>query len=811
MPRRTRLSTAELHERWSNAEEQRRLSEFLDLREFLLHCVIRADYTISDALNSAVLLSSYGDWLQRELGKKRVPTKEARLICFLEFFHLDVLVDLDRMEPVRLADAIGEELLKGRIQLPFVHGPDLYLKACDLFPDERYRLGNLDTTKLLEDMPIGVFHLGHWLSGPYGLLQSRERRSIPPTLSVPLQHCHDVACRRVHRVHLETEHTAGVIEHQSAARKVLESEGLEASDFAIFFGDVFRDDKGRFNDFSTGTMPLFLGDCLSVEELRLLLIDLVMKDQTLRKPLASHGLTGDVADFVKTLNRAQALQLALIATDASIAYSLDDLVTRAAIKVPSNEVRSPVLFAGAGSGAFGAQVRMSQNGMQVSAHADIGPLRLRRLIDQIYASEDVNEAEELGWQLRRVPGVNLQAQLDEFLRTASPREVVDGLILTRKRHTEIAASELGVDLSLAAKMTRENLVDRILWKLGFSVNDPERLHDRFWQLHDELTQSARSATVSTTVNEEAMRGLSANYFEQLEMILGDSLAFASWVLTSDHVTAERPFHYDDEVCRATGMNTLAKSAANIDGPSKSPLEFGDRTTLHGLCRGFDILAKHLRATRESESLHDRDAKQFPRFAEQTSLKRFPLIHTVPFLDLVPSSQAEILDALVEVSAALVRADVAGVRNSQIHYRRAVSDLRPLIESLEATRAAVRKLEDLGFIRILFTHSRIETDQWCRTTVFLTDGRGREVVLGLPSEYSWVNLPSVDQPQYLVVAAQFAEPNEVLRITVGVPSDFTRMWTGFPARRIDSGYVRRPDADESESAGAPQTRVASNSN
>lgn len=805
MARRPRLTAAQLHDRWSTPKELDRLSDILDLREFLLQCVIKADYTISDGLNSAIVLSDYGDWLQRELGKKKIPIKESRLLCLLELFHLDVLVDIERMDPARLAKAIGEELKQNRIYLPFSHGPDLYRRAAELFPDERQSLGSTDTMRLLDGMPTGVFHLGRWISGPYGLMESLQRRLLAPTLSVPLQHCHDVACRRVHRVVLETDQTAEINEHRWAASKVLESESPEASDFGIFFGEVFRDDGQTYDDFNTGSLPLLLGDSLSEFELRQVLVRAIDANPRLRIEYKKFGLNvTDAAKFAVSLGRAELLQLLLVDSDHAIISSLDWLVAQGEIVVPDGEIRRPVLFPNAAMGAFASQVEISNHGCRVYSRNQIAPLRLRRLIDKIYASDDVNEAEELSWLLRSVPGVTLAERLDEFLRTASPRRVVDELVLARKAHTEIAAIELRIDLSLGTDMQRSELVERILWKLGFDVAGPERLQDRFWQLHEELGQSARSAAVSTTVNEEAMRGLSANYFEQLEMVLSDSLAFTSWVLTSDHWTAERPFHYDDDTCRSIGLRTVELSSCNVDGADKSALEFSEKVTLYGLSRGFGILADHLRAVKAEAEKFERSTKDHPRFTTHTSLKKFPFRHVVPFLDLVPSSQSEILDKLDDISSRLINARVSDVRNSQIHYRRAASDLRPLIESLEGTRLAVRALEDLGFVRVLFTPKKVESDEWTRMTAYLSDGRGREVVLGHPSEYSWLNLPTPGMPQYLVISAQFAEPAEVLRFTLGVPSEFTRMWDGFPTRRADSGFARRADVVDS-SASVPEAQ------
>lgn len=788
-----RLSKSELLEKHDDAIWREKVLDILQLRGFLYASVIDSDYTISDALNGALALSDYGEWLQRELGKKKVPTKEARLLCLLELWHLDLLVDPERIDVDKLATAIGAELQDGRLHLAMTHGPELYLKAAGMFPDERRSLSTSDSFRLLDGTPIGVFQNGRWVSGPFGIVRSREWRPMGASSTIPLQHCHDVSCRRVHRVSLETDRSAAINEHREGTRKLLESGAPEPSDFAAFLVEIGRDDKRKYDDFNTGTLGLVLGDAFSESELRLILAAICKIDPALRNLFSELGITGALVEAAAALGRASLLQAVLIADDRTIISALDKLVAAKEIVIPVGEVRSPVLARGVRTGAFDCAVEVSRWGTRIASTADLAPLRLRRLVDKIFKSDDVTEYEELGWQLREVSGMTLTARLDEYLRTASPDDVVRRLILARRRNFELAVAELGI-VTTDEEARDDDLINQVLWKLGFEVNVTQRIHDRFWQLHEEITQSARSAMVSTVVNQEAMRGLGANYFRSLEKILSDTLVFASWALLNDHVEAQRPFEYDDDRCRVFGWTALNESDSNAEGPAKTPMEFGDSSTLYVLCRGFAVLAKHLEALRANPEAHRRDAGSLPRFASNTTLQEFPFLHSNAFLDLTASSQATLIESLREASRALVAGKVSDVRNEQIHYRRSSSDLRTLLESLEATRRAVRILEDLGLTRVPFRPGRIEADQWFRTTIYFADGRGREFPLGRPSAFSWLNLPSLERTQYLITAAQFAEPNEILRISQGATSQFSQMWEGYPSRREDSGASMSGDSD-----------------
>jgi hypothetical protein len=273
MTKAQRLDRDQLLAKYSDTGLRERTVELLDLRSFLLQCVIANNYKISDDLNSTIALSEYGDATMREFIKKGpsapdIPIKEAKLICFLEFYHLDFLVDPLAMEPAKLAVAIGKEITTGRIRLPFIHGPELYLKAARLFPDERSYLATSDTRRLLDDTSPGVFQMGRWVCGPHGVSRVSNSRAVHPTLRIPLQHCHDVSCGRVHDVQLSTDPTAPINQFRPAAGKVLDAQDEEGSEFPAFFSELTNNPRSAYDDSHLGTLPYLVGGCFSDDELR---------------------------------------------------------------------------------------------------------------------------------------------------------------------------------------------------------------------------------------------------------------------------------------------------------------------------------------------------------------------------------------------------------------------------------------------------------------------------------------------------------------------------------------------------------------
>ena len=806
------------------AEEWREpLRDVLNYVELLGDSIIAKDYAVPDDLNAAIVLTDYGKRVHQDLvTKHKVPVKEARVICFLQLFHLDLLVDLKATRWSDLHAAIHRQILGGELRYPFVFGRELYDHAAELFDDERPQLSVDDTQRLLDGTPVGVFQLGTLLTGPFGLLTSPAERALGPVRNVPLYHCSDLSCNTVHRTRLSTDYEAPINEHRLKANKVLEQDSRDPSAWGSYLSELLRDRDARYKDDHMGTLPALIGDALSATEKRLLLAWLL--DNTagrLRTALAALALKGRADDIVNSLSQAQMLQLLLLCDDVELRDALDRLVLDGVIVVPRSEVRQPVLQAQFRSGAFGARAQLSYHGIRFQTpESKLAPLRLRRLIDKVYL--EGRDDLELDWQLRGVDAdtTSLPARLEEFLRTHSPEDALRRLVLSRRTNLISAAHALHLDED--RRMADDDLVATMLWKLGFSVGDDRDLHARFWQLHVRLEQMARAASVTALVDHETVRASASNFFFQLEAVLDDALAYTTWALTTDHVAQQEPFLYRPLHHRLEAFRLLdAAESARASGPEE--LHYQDKNTLYALTRGFQALANHLETLSHAE--HMRGVEQLPAYVGHTDLYAFPFLHDQAFLDLLPASRERIVAALKEVSQTLVSAQVSDLRNEHLHYRRdnedevlggetdvrskqqiylrSAADLEKLAKGLTAIKAAVGLLEAEGFVRMPFRHLRDQADAWSRRTVFLADPRGTEVAFATPSRYAWVRLPHLGGRQYLMTSAVFAEPNELLRFRVAVDSEFARLWADFPRRRKPSDLLPTVQARAGDSTSLSQ--------
>lgn len=772
------LTRTQLASKYKDLLWLERLVRLFEIVALLRNCVIEKNYKISDELNAAVVLSEAGKKVRDQMvTKESVPAKEANLLTLLATVHVEPLVDIDRIDLKKLTAAISKEVASGALKYPLIFGRRLYDKAAELFAEERRYLRHEDTLKLLRDEPQGVFQSGHYIVGPYGLIDTPHERPLTPTTLIPLQHCSDHSCRALHSVQLTTSIDAPINRHRPALNKVLDEIAEDPSEWSGFLSDVYEQLDNQFDEGAMPPVIHVIGDCLDDEELRrLFTAALDSTSGRLRKQAGVFGLRGYADNIASSLNRAQMLQLLLTEKDTDVVDLLDTSIREQAIKVPQGEVRRPRVSGRVSYGMWGYSGQVGPNGFRAVGDVPGLPLlRLAQLCRQLFDIERPDEMDALAWALRNVEGATPTDRLEEFLRTESPREIIRTLVLTRRENVESFCSELRIPVD----MPDEQLVDTIMWKLGFSPPVVPDKRDDYWTEHTALERVSTTAAVNLSLNPSVIRSTAANYFVELEHYLNDSLMFTTWALLNDHYANEQQFVFRENAVASFARSALAAAARKRDAEMQA---FTEKPTLSDLVQGFADLADYVGDLRKSESTYLRDSRTYPKFWKHTSLQGFPFIHTYPYLDLTPESQVKIAETLGEVSATLNGSGIMTVRNMLMHANREQPKPQQLVSSLETARQALEKLEGIGCVRSTYSVSSHEKDSWSRGTTSLRSSSGREIAFTSPSFYQWVGLPGLLQDQYLVHGAVFAAPNAMLRFRRGFDSRYEDYWLSYPKRR-----------------------------
>lgn len=786
MARSRKLDKQQLLDLYPDQEWRASFLRLLNIAALLKRSVIRKDYRVPDDLNNAIYLTDAGSAIAQSLITKHdVPAKDAKMMCFLTLVYREPLVDVERTNYRVLLDEVSKQLLNGDIKHPFVFGRQLYDRAAELFPDERDYLSVVDTARLLDGLPAGVWQVENLITGPFGIIDSGNRRGLPPRTEVPLQHCSDRTCHQVHYVALTTDYEAPVNAHRYKLSRLLEGAGQEPSDWDGFIDEVVQDliDPESDDDLSPSGITFLLGDGLVEEELRILLSYLL--DNTggeLRKYLVPFKLTGAAEQIAASMDRARLMQIIMCCDDAVIVKALNHLVADGKLVIPRGEIRRARTNHMERFGSWGLRAELSALGARfTSMRSGVPLLRLRRLVDDLYDANVLTDMHDLGWSLRRVEGLTAGTKLADYLRSASPEEVITTLVLSRREKAERAVQILSLEVDLN-DLSDHQFVAIMLWKLGFRESTSETPHQQFERHQDEVVQLVRAALLSATSDEEPIRKASSVYWSDLEYLLSDSLQYSAWALTTDHFTSERPYTFRPSIDGPPMMDFLNAIQGVAPNAGADAVKFSEDSTLYPLVRGFSILADHLEDLQEKAALHERPVAMLPRFVTRTRLKQFPFLHTVPFLDLKADAQREIIGVLRDVSLRLLRHDVPAVRNSLSHFRRTTIEMASVLAALEDVRGAASSLAAAGLMRIPYTRMGTVIDEWGRQTVKLGSPGGQTVSFTRPSAFDWLGLPPLGDEQYLMHSARFADPNEVFRFRLAYDSPYEDLWSNYPLRR-----------------------------
>lgn len=766
--------------------DREKFADFVDLMRLLADCIIGDDYTVPDELSQALQLSAAGQAMVDKVARapkpdRRIPVKEARLMCGLALGQGQLFIDIRKTDVGAIAASVSKQLLSGRIRFPFTFGRDAYDAYADQHDEGLPTLTFEETQRFLDALPQGVHQYGKYVTGPFGLRASADNREIRSGRSVEAFHCADMMCERIHRTLLTTSANAPINKLRERFHEELDGDPHAAIDWFQEVDDMRDLGAVMFSDVEVGVTATLVGDALSIDELRELIA--LLFDSTAgvtRAKVADFLEVGSARETVRGLDRASLMQILLLSEEGSVQRGLDRLVNEGAIAVPRGEVRRPVVNQVRRSGAFGLLPELGHHGVRfASVDQGFAILRMRNELQKLHDG-DLEGRDELNWQLRDVPGEGTAEKLDRFFRNSDPAEAIQRLVLSR--HTLVARLAQSVGIEHGLDESDESIVERILWKLGFSRYESDDPRAEFWRLHHRLIELAKVSRTPASRDTEEYLGVASKYFRELERFLGEALAFAAWSLLHDHTASARPYEYGLESDQREGLELL-QAAADSQNTGDQNFDFlNGRLELYALVRGFGLLGKYLQGLNADE--HRRPASEIPAYARGSQLKRFPFRHRIPFLDLTPEAREVIPAEFINLSRQLQRDRVSDFRNSHQHYQKTAAGIKQIEDALSGLEQALRSVEALGFALVEFKVEDETHDRWGRSEFYFAAPRGQRHVISRPSSFDWLGMPSLSSAQYVLTSAIFDAPNEVLRVRHRVDSTFADLWAGFPARRQD---------------------------
>ncbi|MBO9604994.1 MAG: hypothetical protein J7639_03545 [Paenibacillaceae bacterium] len=779
------MNKHEIKQRYTDIHFLDRFTQLYSLKIFFSRCVISSDYEVSREIGQLIVLTPAGQELFNSLSELNptYPKVELILSIFVAFSHDDLFVDVINTNIEGISALLNKEVLNKAIKYPWIYERTVYDYFSKLRDDRPDWLSYEEAAPILEKTPIGVFQVNKFIIGPFGLLESKTRRYMSPTRNVPLWHCSDPACEKVHFVEMRS----GDHRLLSLSLKVFElCRSSKESDWQDFYIENLSGEPEWYDEKHFDQLPNLIINCFSERELKQIFIKVITDyPEDIRKFLPrAIAKKGSPVNIAECLGKNQIFQLLLLVSNVEIANSIEELINSNIIKIPVTELRAS-RFTYKRLTAYNITCQCSRFGIRaIPRNRNISTILLKNLINELYSDE-----EELAWKLRHCEGHSNTDKLERYLNNTDPKDIVAEFILNSKFFTTRTFNYLGCGKFSLPKNEKEEefLIEKILWKLGFDIGLYPNEVPLYWERLNKFCDTTRTHIGSTENDKEMIRSSAVNFFVSLEQVLDYSLSFSTWLLFIDHYSNSE-FKFNLKKAQKFTANFLNSRQADLE--EKIVYDENGKNTLYPLIQGFKLLADQVNKAIINEVQYIRSPGEFPSFYGRSNINKFPFLHNILLLDLSPEDIKNTVYLFELITHELTSANVCSVRNKIEHKR----DDFPTTEEIEQACAALeritRKMQDAGVLPTIYLYSGLYKDEYGRGYDKLVNHEGDKIEIFTQNQYR-SKLPSNNVPQIVVPSIRLNKSIEPLRFAYKEDSDFVNMWIDFPKVRenVQEEFVR----------------------
>jgi hypothetical protein len=696
---------------------------------------------------------------------------------FLDFYQEEILVDINRFDVDDLVKTLSESIIQKSITFPWIFGRVLYDKYFNEFEDQQREINFDETKKLLNDTLTGVFQLGRFIVGPFGILVSDVCRRILSTSKFQLWHCPDPSCSSFHSVRLCSSRDDIFSKILASIAEINIDTALSEVVDAYF--SMLSDKRDYFDAEGIPVTYEILVDAFGTNELRSLVAILLTKSN-LREIGPTILKKGRPASIAQSLSKDQCFQILLLLNDKTLIENLEELIDNGVIYIPSTEIRESHVNEFYGS--FDVYHQCNKLGIRSQSNrGDFSIVRFKDLLKKIY--DEPNLIEQLEWQLRRysIKGMPVEEKLEKYINETDPRTVVRELIMSGlkqlKKTFELLPGRFNVPES---KDEEDRIIEKILWKVGFNINLYPSSLRKFWKQYSEFESAINSLSDIREVEMEKLTGMSANLFVSLEDLLEQALSYMTWVLLSDHYI-DTKFRYVFEDARDFMVDQLDNF--EYTNGEFLQLDKSGKNTLFPLITGFEVLAKVCEAILEQcTEKFARVDSEFPSFFNNTSLSTFPFLNKKFILDIRESDQQNVLKKLKEIPSELSRGNVLNIRNTLQHKREGFPAKKDFQKCLESVKICVSQLEEQNLFPCVFLLKETHKDKYDRIKISYEDYSGRIVEIYPSPEFMGIESPSSKDAQLIIPMIKLGETRHPVRFKYMEKSVYQQYWENYPLKK-----------------------------
>jgi hypothetical protein len=613
-------------------------------------------------------------------------------------------------------------------------------------------------------------------------------RRLGATRVLPGYLCSDQTCNAIHNIHLETAHSAISRANDLLASYIEDKVSRKPDEFARVAADIMAEEFAKADIDGISNLFDAISDGLDLNEFRSF-VDRLLRSSFKRSEARSElsvqigAVVSNPTEFVANSDRAELMQIVLLQSNEQIIDAIDASVSTKSIDLRDFEVRTSRVKRwdrqnrgpNAEIGRYGVRFVMPPT-------AGLVTIKLLRLLHELYYMSGDLDPADLSYALDSSPELGEEELLCEAVRRFPPEELLRRLVISNRRAAERAA--LRFQIYEWEKLPREQLLERLIWKLGVpetvSFADLDRV-----AIHENELRHANSAGES----EEVVRSHISNLFAAIEDALQRGLIFTTWCMTEDHYLASDPFMYDP------GLGVEAMRFIDDKAPVDDPelrLTVG-KNTLVPLASGYARLAKALRRTSEED--HKRSEDQHPPICKVTK-RPFAFPYTLPFHNLSASARGVVLRELQTLARTMQEATVVKVRNSIIHGNNEFPTRDEIASAVQHVATWRGLMESKGFYPRLYALMESSRDVLGRE-VLRYQHREQEVKLFRPG---WAVAPRmpISLPRMIIVPVAMTVSSGPLRFRLKGRPGKDPYWDGYPRRwkvRNDYSAKDRPEVQQ----------------
>lgn len=754
------------------------------LRTLFRESIFTERFKVDPRVTEYVVLTKQGMDLFIQLrGKLKDPQDcEIQFAIFLEFYNEDLLVDVTKSNIDAIQQVLSSSILEGNILFPWIWGKLLYDKYFDEFQETHTQLSIEEVEKLLSNTPKGVFQIGNMVVGPFGVTKSRVERYFPPTKQVHLWHCSDPSCSHFHSVDfIDADSVVGEI---SELIKELNTE--PDSEWYAFFVDLIIPDSYYYDTDRLKGIQTLIVSVFSNSDLRVLITDIIENNPEIRNQLPKDKrLQGSASTISSTLDRAESFQLSLFEEETNTVKCIERLIERNAIYIPTTEVRtSHQMLTG---GFYDIYHECSSLGVRsVSSQENLCVNRLLVTIEKTHP--DLQSKDDLIWRLMEYKKGNFKETIENYVLHKDPLEIVkESLLYSPRQTSRVIDSMYGNFKTPTSEKEKNLLANKLLWKLGFTVNNyPDNVVDLFKKNRKFRDIALKYGEEFTETEKDEIRSASVNLFVSLEKILEESLSYITWTLLSDHYLKTK-FSYNFEDAR----NVMCDKLNGYKIGSSDPLIFDNtgNNTLFPLVEGYAALNEMMKKyMADDASKYLRQESQIPHFHKNTELNIFPFLSSIFLFDIKAEQLEETKSAMMDLHRDFAKHNVLSVRNKLEHKERIKNNqiLFPkkseILAACDCIDRNVNMIVSKGLYPNVFLFKSSSRDGYNRKKYEFEDSQGNRVIVKPIPQFNGCHLPEYECPQIIAPIITVGNSSEPLRFRYQETSEYLRFWKDFPRKR-----------------------------